>query len=258
MPDFTIDTEVSDDHVGAVFFARGRNNFFSAEMIGAIAAALDELAASGRARAVVLSGVGKHFCAGADLVDGVSGAALTGPDELHLYDAATRLFESPLPIVAAVQGGAIGGGLGLALACDFRVASAASRFSAPFARLGVHPGFGLSVTLPLVVGHQRSLDLLYTGRRIGGKEAFDMGLADRLAPVGGELTAAKELAAQIAANAPLAVRSIKATLRGHLGEAVGVATSRERAEQDQHFQTEDAREGVRADAERRPPHFMGR
>ncbi|WP_286900899.1 enoyl-CoA hydratase/isomerase family protein [Thermocrispum sp.] len=258
MPDFTIATEVSDDHVAVVTFRRGQHNFFSAEMIAALAGTFAELSASEHVRAVVLGSSGKHFCAGADLSGGVSGARLTSPDQVHIYDAAVRLFQQPLPVIAAVQGGAIGGGLGLALACDFRVASAASRFSAPFAGLGVHHGFGLSVTLPLVVGHQRALDLLLTGRRIGGDEAASIGLVDRLAPVGGELAAAKELAAEIAGNAPLAVRSIKATLRSRLAAEVRAATRHEKAEQDRLFTTHDAREGVRAGAERRRPEFLGR
>ena len=101
--------------------------------------------------------------------------AIGTPDGTHLYDFAIRLFEQPLPIVAAIQGAAIGGGLGLAMAADFRVAAPEARFAANFALIGIHQGFALSVTLPAVVGQQAALDLLYTGRRVSGAEARALG-----------------------------------------------------------------------------------
>jgi enoyl-CoA hydratase/carnithine racemase len=260
MRDFTIDVDVGADHVATVAFARGENNFFTEPLISAIADALERLAASTAARVVVLTGRGKHFCAGADLTDGKPpGASILGASGgRHLYDAAVRLFEQPLPVVAAIQGGAIGGGLGLALACDLRVASPDARFAAPFARLGTHHGFGLSVTLPLVVGHQRAIELLYTGRRIKAEEAASIGLVDVLTGEEGALAGAHAVAKQIALSAPLAVRSIRATVRGHLAEAVRAATEREKAEQAVLFATADMIEGIRADRERRPPRFEGK
>src|SRR5205814_9260101 len=125
------------------------------------------------------------------------------------YAQAVRLFVAATPVVAAVQGAAIGGGLGLALSADFRVASPSSRFPANFARLGIHHGFGMTVTLPAVVGMQAALDLLYTGRRVKGDQAHALGLCDRLVADGELRDAAHVLAAEIAASAPLAVRSIR-------------------------------------------------
>jgi enoyl-CoA hydratase/carnithine racemase len=177
---------------------------------------------------------------------------------VHLYDVAIRLFEQPLPIVAAVQGAAIGGGLGLALAAEFRVACPEARFSANFARLGFHQGFGLSVTLPAVIGQQRALEMLYTGERIDGEEAARVGLCDRLVPLPEVRSAAVALAGEIAASAPLAVRSIRATMRGPLAAEVRAALEREKAEQDRLRVTADWLEGVRASAERRTPVFLGR
>jgi 2-(1,2-epoxy-1,2-dihydrophenyl)acetyl-CoA isomerase len=157
-----------------------------------------------------------------------------------------------------VQGAAIGGGLGLALSADFRVASPSSRFAANFARLGIHHGFGLTVTLPAVVGSQAAFDLLYTGRRVKGEEAHSLGLCDRLAAERDLRASAHALAAEIAASAPLAVRSIRETMRGDLADRVRAATEREGAEQAELFATEDFREGVRATAERRAARFTGR
>jgi enoyl-CoA hydratase/carnithine racemase len=162
------------------------------------------------------------------------------------------------PVVAAIQGAAIGGGLGLALMPDFRVASAESTFSANFARLGFHHGFGLSVTLPDLVGPQAAMDLLYTGRRVRGEEAFELGLCDRLVPRVAVRERAHAWAQEIAGSAPLAVGAIRETLRGSLAERIREATDREKAIQHDLQRTEDFKEGVRAMAERRAPRFEGR
>jgi len=252
-PELTV--ELGDDHVATLEFNRPPSNYFSVGLIGQIADACDELAAGSRCRAIVLASVGRVFCAGADFTDVGAIGGTGGP---HLYDVAIRLFEQPLPVVAAVQGPAIGGGLGLAMAADFRVASADARFGANFALIGIHHGFALSATLPAVVGQQAALDLLYTGRRVGGTEAHALGLADRLAAPGEERAQAHALAAQIAASAPLAVRSIRATMRGQLAEHARAAMARERAEQERLMRTSDFREGLTAVSERRTADFLGR
>jgi 2-(1,2-epoxy-1,2-dihydrophenyl)acetyl-CoA isomerase len=243
---------VGDDHVATVEFDRPPHNHFDVELIAALADAYEALDEDPACRAIVLCSAGRHFCAGANFT---SAAEVSREG---LYVQAVRLFAAATPVVAAIQGAAIGGGLGLALSADFRVASPASRFAANFARLGFHHGFGLTVTLPAAVGAQAALELLYTGRRVKGEEAYALGLCDRLAADDGLREAAHTLAAEIAASAPLAVRSIRQTMRGDLPERVLAATQREAEQQAELFASEDFREGVRATAERRTPGFIGR
>jgi 2-(1,2-epoxy-1,2-dihydrophenyl)acetyl-CoA isomerase len=244
---------IGDDHVATIELCRPPNNFFSLDLIGGVADALAALDDTPACRAAVLCAQGKHFCAGADFSG--DGASYTTED---LYAAAVRIFRAKTPIVAAVQGAAIGGGLGLALSADFRVAAPEARFSANFARLGFHQGFGLSVTLPRLLGPQAAAELLYTGRRVKGDEAVALGLADRLAPLEEIRAVAHDLAREIAISAPLAIESIRSTLRGDLADQVAAATAHELTEQVRLRATEDFAEGARAMAERRPPVFRGR
>ena len=246
-----VTTSLGGDYVGEVRLCQPPNNFFSLAMIDALADALEALDEDAGCRVVVLAADGKHFCAGADFS---SSSTYSTTD---LYAAAVRLFRTRKPVVAAVQGAAIGGGLGVALSADFRVAAPEARFSANFARLGFHHGFGLSVTLPDLVGHQRAAELLYTGRRIKGDEAGAIGMVDRVAPLDQLESSAHELAAEIAGSAPLAVESIRATLRGDLADRVAAATEHEMAEQERLRATDDFVEGTRAMAERRTPNFSG-
>lgn len=248
---------VGDDHVATVELCRPPENYFDLALIRALADTYATLDADPRCRAIVLCSEGKHFCAGANFSPRAS-AEPSGTDPNALYVEAVRLFEATTPVVAAVQGAAIGGGLGLACAADFRVACPEARFAANFARLGFHHGFALTVTLPAIVGNQRSLELLYTGRRIGGEEAARIGLCDRLTDAAEVRREAHALAAEIAASAPLAVRSIRATMRGDLADRVRAATDREGREQERLRHTDDWKEGVRAMAERRTPQFEGR
>lgn len=248
---------VGDDFVATVELHRPPDNYFDQAMLRALADAYQALDPDPRCRAIVLCSEGRHFCAGADLT-GRSRPASGPVSPAVLYQEAVRLFEAATPVVAAIQGAAVGGGLGLACSADFRVGCPQARFAANFSRLGFHHGFGLSVTLPAIVGQQRSLELLYTGRRIGGAEAERIGLCDRLVPAEQVRSAAHALAADIAAAAPLAVRSIRATMRRGLAGQVRAAAQREAAEQDRLRDTADWREGVRAMAERREPRFEGR
>ncbi len=249
-----VSVDLGEDFVATVEMRRPPDNYFDTELIQRLADAYQALDAHPGCRAIVLCAEGKHFCAGARL----SGGDGRGGGPRALYAQAARLFEATVPVVAAVHGAAVGGGLGLACSADFRVGCPETRFAANFARLGFHHGFGLTVTLPAIVGQQRSLELLYTGRRIGGEEAARIGLCDRLVPAGEVREAARALAAEIAGSAPLAVRSIRATMRGRLADEIRAATGREAAEQERLRPTADFREGVRAMADRRQPRFEGR
>lgn len=251
-----VHVELGEDHVAVAEIRRPPNNFFDRALVASLADAFERLDAEPRCRAIVLASEGRHFCAGANFAS--HDPVATDDSGRHLYDEAVRLFAGRRPVVAAVQGAAIGGGLGLALMPDFRVAAPEARFSANFARLGFHHGFGLSVTLPRLVGPQAAAELLYTGRRIKGDEAHELGLCDRLVALDRVRDEAHALAAEIAGSAPLAVDSIRETLRGDLAAEIRRATEREKAEQERLQRTEDFAEGTRAMAERRTPKFNGR
>ena len=248
-----------DRHVATVEIHRPPNNFFDYDLIHEIANVYERLDSDPRCRAIVLCSEGRHFCAGADF----SAREKWSRERLdsqagRLYVEAVRVFSCTKPVVAAVQGAAVGGGLGLALSADFRIACHESRFVANFARLGIHQGFGLSVTLPRLVGRNRAALMLYTGRRLKGPEAVEIGLADELVDLADVRSRAIGLATEIAQSAPLAVQSIRATLRTGLAEAVREATDHELAEQSRLRLTDDHREGVAATAERRTANFEGR
>jgi enoyl-CoA hydratase/carnithine racemase len=144
------------------------------------------------------------------------------------------------------------------MAADFRVTCAEARFCANFTRLGFHPGFGLTVTLPAVIGPTKAALMFYTSRRVRGDEAHAMGLADALVPQGEVRAAALALAAEIAENSPLGLIATRTTMRGNLADRVRAATEHELAEQTRLRQTEDFKEGVKAMAERRVPAFTSR
>lgn len=244
--------------VATVELHRPPNNFFDVDLISSLADAYDALDADPRCRAIVLCAEGKHFCAGADF-SGRSSSKIVGEGgALDLYTEAARLFEARTPVVAAVHGAAVGGGLGLACAADFRVGSSETRMTANFSRLGFHQGFALTVTLPDIVGQQKANELLYTGRRINGETAAEIGLLDRLVPVGDVRSGAAELAGEIASAAPLAVVAIRDTMRRGLVERVRAATAHEEAQQALLQQSADFREGIVASTERREPRFEGR
>lgn len=247
-------TVARDGKVATIRLSRPPHNFFDVAMIRAIA---DVVEANDRDQDVLvtlLTAEGRNFCAGADFTRPL--AEGSGPAEV--YGQAARIFSRCKPLVATVRGGAIGGGFGLALAADFRVVAPASRFHANFASIGLHPGFAITATLPALIGAQRASDLLLTARRVDGEEAFRLGLADRLVDADTLDESALEFCQGIAANAPLALSSIRGALRRVDEQQARAAMAQEIEQQNKLFDTEDFKEGVRASVERRPPVFVGR
>jgi 2-(1,2-epoxy-1,2-dihydrophenyl)acetyl-CoA isomerase len=249
---------VDERFVATVEMHRPPENFFEVDVLRSLANAYEALDADPTCRAILLCAEGKHFCAGANVGGGraVEPGDAEGPDQMDIE--AARLIGAGTPVVAAVQGAAIGAGFGLACLADFRVASPAARFAANFARLGYHHILGLSATLPPIIGQQRALELLYTGRRLNGEEAHAIGLCDRLVDADVLRAEAHALAADIAASAPLAVRAIRQTMRQGLSDRFRQASERESTVQEILETTWDLTEGVRAARERRTPQFEAR
>ncbi|ABE37512.1 enoyl-CoA hydratase/isomerase family protein [Rhodopseudomonas pseudopalustris] len=268
MTNYTDIAVETNGHVALIEIRRPPLNFFDISLIQQIADALDAIDADPEMRATVLAAQGKAFCAGANFGDsaqqaGDPQAAKGDPaDSLgqigHLYYEAVRIFRAKKPIVAAVHGAAIGGGLGLAVSADFRVTCPEARFAANFTKLGFHPGFGLTVTLPELIGRNNAELMFYTSRRVTGEDAVKMGLANELVPLNEVRSAALKLAREIAECAPLGLLSTRATMRATLADRVMEATKHELAEQTRLRATEDFREGIKATEERRIAHFKGR
>ena len=250
-------------HVALVEIRRPPNNFFDIPLIKEIAGAFESFDDDIHIRTVVLAAQGKAFCAGANYGDGSTLDAQgrrpnePGPGAAPLYVEGNRLFRTKKPIIAAVHGAAVGGGLGLAMVADFRVACPETRFCANFTRLGFHPGFGLTVTLPAVIGQTKAALMFYTSRRITGEEAYAMRLADMLVPQHQVRDAAIKLAREISENSPLGLIATRMTMRGDLADRVRKATDHELEEQTRLRKTEDFKEGVKAVFERRVPNFTG-
>src|SRR5580658_7449599 len=254
-------------HVGLIEIRRPPLNFFDIALINQIADALEEFDRDIEIRSSVLAAQGKAFCAGANFNDPArqeqearakaDPASSLGPIS-HLYIQAVRIFRNTKPIVAAVHGAAIGGGLGLAVAADFRVTCPEARFAANFTKLGFHPGFGLTTTLPELVGKNNAELIFYTSRRITGEDATKMGLANVCVPQDQVRAAAMKLASEIAECSPLGLLSTRATMRAGLAERVMAATNHELAEQTRLRSTEDFKEGIKATEERRVANFRGR
>jgi enoyl-CoA hydratase/carnithine racemase len=255
MPDQTILTS-RDGHVAIIELNRPPHNFFDVAMIAQIADELDRLQADKTCRAVLLQAGGSAFCAGADFSRRNGAEAARSASRINpIYLEALRIFSFSKPIVAALEGPAVGGGLGLALAADFRVSCPEARFSANFNRLGIHPGFALSYTLPALIGKQMAAWLLYTGARVDGARAKEMGLVDFIVPKEEVRTAAKALAREMATSSPRALQSTRHTLKADSLSHIRNAISRESAEQAIQFAGQDMAEGVKAMAERRLPVF---
>ncbi len=234
-------------------------NALDGQVIEEIGQALLELESEGP-RAIIVTGAGERaFIAGAD----IRAMSVMDPIEAKRFSeighaAMALLDRSPIPTIAAVNGYALGGGCEVAIACDIRIAAENATFGFPEVGLGILPGLGGTQRLPRLVGPALAKELIFTGRRVGAEEARGIGLANRVVGQGEALDAAKEMAAEISANGPLAVRYAKAATNRALD--VDLISGLE-FEADQFallFATEDAREGMNAFGEKRKPRFEGR
>jgi enoyl-CoA hydratase/carnithine racemase len=234
-------------------------NAISRRLAAELADLLLELGGRRELRVVIVTGAGdRAFCAGADLKERLS----LSPDERIAHTAAIEaaaeaLTALPMVTIAAVRGFALAGGTELAIACDLRVAASDAVFGLPEVKIGIFPGAGGVLRLPRLVGGGAARDLLFTGRQVTAEEAARLGLIDRLVAPEAVMAAARDMAGQIAANAPLAVRAVKRALGESLGREEAEArriVNRHRATLDA---TADYQEGLAAFAERRAPRFRG-
>ncbi|HZR02993.1 MAG TPA: enoyl-CoA hydratase/isomerase family protein, partial [Burkholderiales bacterium] len=247
-----------EGHVAIVELRRPPNNFIDVDLIAGVATALEQLDDEPQCRSIVLAAAGKHFCAGGNLKQRLEAEARGEkfvPPARHPYKEAQRLVQTRKPIIAAVHGSAIGAGLGLAVVADFRVTCKEARFAANFTSIGFAPGFGLTYTLPRLVGQQRARWMFMSGRRIPGDEAYAMGLADRLVEQENVRAEAQKMAAEIAKSGPLAIQATREMLNVEYITAFRIATERESFAQNWLRETSDYREGVQAGFDRRDPVF---
>lgn len=252
----TVDVQLHG-HVAWVTFGNPPLNFATVSLLRLLAETLESLDQQPEVRVVVLAASDKVFCAGADLVSENGFGASTDDPLREFYDQVIRLFSTRKPIVAVLQGAAIGAGLGLAVSADFRVASAKARFSANFVKLGFHPGFGLTHTLPRLIGEQRAALMCLTGERYKADTVANWGLVDLLVEDENLNEQALLFANNIAVNAPLSLLTTRATLRGDIAAKVTETLLHEHQQQIQLQGTEDFAEGIRAVAERRSGNFKG-
>jgi enoyl-CoA hydratase/carnithine racemase len=254
-----VTAEVSGQ-VGKITFANPPLNFATTDMLKEIADAIEAMDKDPQVRCLLLQSIGKQFCAGADLQHGDANAegdaGVSAID--RMYAQAARLFQRRKPMIAAIQGAAVGAGLGLALSADFRIAAPEARFSANFVRLGFYPGFGLTCTLPRLVGQQRASWMMLSAERVKPQDALVWGLVDRLVEAGSLAASAEAMANEVAENAPLSLLAVRNTFAGQLGDEVKAAMKRELANQAELRETHDYAEGVASVFERRAANFIGK
>ncbi len=247
--------------VSVIVLNRPPHNFLDVTFLTAIVDALESSQHS--SRALVIASSGKSFCAGANFTSGSQLDPSSADKDFQsqarsLYRQAERLFRVEIPIICALDGPAVGAGLGIALACDIIVMGKDTWMSANFVKLGIHPGFAISHTLGLRIGPGKASEMLLTGKRVTSVEAMELGLIDRLVGSGNAKQSALEIALEIAKAAPLAVSKTRATLRSGLADQAARAMEREVVAQAELVTTQDCFEGISAMLTKREPRFEGR
>jgi enoyl-CoA hydratase/carnithine racemase len=226
--------------------------------------AIARSAADSDVRVMIITGAGKGFCAGGDVK--AMNEAKEGKRERPFIEKIApgrdrtllAMRDAPQPILAAVNGAAAGAGMNLALACDLRLASTAAKFSQAFVKRGLHPDWGGTYFLPRVVGTAKAAELIFTGAQIDAAEALRLGIVSQVVAPEELLPAAHALARTIAAGPPIAIRLAKRGIHRNAEADLRSALEYETFAQNACFETDDAREGIRAFVEKRPPVFRGR
>jgi len=250
------------DRIGVITLDRPDNrNSMTPELLDAFARASAAARADGSIRALIVTGTGNCFSAGADFKAGLQ----RGDDELPphersyaMYEAFLSLLDVEVPIIGALNGHAVGGGFGLALVCDIRIAAREAKYGANFVALGLAPGMSISYLLPRLTGPARASELLLTGRLVDGVEAERIGIVNRAVASPQVMVEALAMARTIAGNAPFAVRATKAAIRRGLAMDIRAAARAEAHDQAKSLTTDDAREGMAALLAKRKPIFTGR
>ncbi len=247
--------------IGVITLNRPTNrNSMTPALLEAFARASKLASADKDLRVLVITGKGNCFSAGADFKSNlqVGGEALLDHERSYrMYEPFLSVLDIKVPVIAALNGHAVGGGFGLALVCDIRIANSKSKYGANFAKLGLHPGMGISYLLPRLIGVSRANELLFTGRLVLGDEAERIGLVSRACDEQEVLEVAMEMAKTIAGNAPVALRLTKEALRETMNWDVRGGAYRESFAQAATLKMEDAKEGMQALLEKRAPRFKG-
>ncbi|MCL6443123.1 MAG: enoyl-CoA hydratase/isomerase family protein [Alicyclobacillus sp.] len=253
-----------EHHVAIILLNRPKQrNAFTLEMVDEWAGALATLQEDEAVRVVVVTGVGSAFCAGGDLAmlsDGLGNDSVTRKNELwaHIHQVAFQLERMDKPVIAAINGAAVGAGLDMALLCDLRFAADTARLSTGYVRIGLFPGDGATYLLPRVVGLSKALELLWTGDVLDAQEALRLGLVDRVYSSGTLMEETLRFAHRLAEGPMLAIRMMKRAVYQSryldLRTAFDMISSHYSVIRD----TEDHREGLAAAMERRTPRFQGR
>ncbi len=236
-----------------------KRNAMTVPMLTALRSAFHELAAAKDVRAVVLTGAGKAFCSGLDLKEmGLARGADGSVEYPDIEDALHEIEHCPLPTIAMIQGDAIAGGLELALHCDLRIAGASARMGMPLARIGLVVPYPLTQKLLDTVGTPMTKELLFTGALLDAESARRAGLVGRVVPDAELAAATRALAAEIAANAPLSIRTMKAAINEANAFRARTPSPALSAQAAATRKSEDLQEGLRSVFERRRPLFQGR